>query len=129
MIRIALADDHTVLRAGLKSLLERQRGFEVVGEACDGRELLRVVDETTPDVVITDIGIPSGAICPLQCLDFCGGKRAGCLYFTGFSALLAAFSPQRGEAFPLADELFDLAQAIAEDTIAHADYGQVWGFA
>ncbi len=58
MIRIALADDHTVLRAGLKSLLERQRDFQVVGEAGDGRELLRVVDETTPDIVITDIGMP-----------------------------------------------------------------------
>ena len=59
MIRIALADDHTVLRAGLKSLLERQRDFEVVGEAGDGRELLRVVDDTTPDVVVTDIGMPT----------------------------------------------------------------------
>jgi len=58
MIRIALADDHTVLRAGLKSLLERHRDFEVVGEAGDGRELLRVVDEETPDIVITDIGMP-----------------------------------------------------------------------
>jgi two-component system response regulator NreC len=58
MIRIAIADDHTVLRAGLKSLLERQRDFEVVGEAGDGRELLRVVDDTTPDVVVTDIGMP-----------------------------------------------------------------------
>lgn len=58
MIRIALADDHTVLRAGLKTLLERHRDFEVVGEASDGRELLRIVDETTPDVVITDIGMP-----------------------------------------------------------------------
>ncbi|HVR27565.1 MAG TPA: response regulator transcription factor [Candidatus Polarisedimenticolia bacterium] len=58
MIRIALADDHTVLRAGLKSLLERQRDFEVVGEASDGRELLHIVDEAIPDVVITDIGMP-----------------------------------------------------------------------
>jgi len=58
MIRIALADDHIVLRAGLKSLLERQRDFEIVGEAGDGRELLRVVDEVAPDVVITDIGMP-----------------------------------------------------------------------
>jgi DNA-binding NarL/FixJ family response regulator len=58
MIRIALADDHIVLRAGLRSLLERQRDFEVVGEAGDGRALLRLVDETNPDVVITDIGMP-----------------------------------------------------------------------
>ena len=58
MIRIVLADDHTVLRAGLKALLERQHDFKVVGEAADGRELLGLVDETNPDVVITDIGMP-----------------------------------------------------------------------
>ena len=58
MIRIALADDHTALRAGLRSLLELQRDLKVVGEAGDGRELLRVVDEVSPDVVITDIGMP-----------------------------------------------------------------------
>ena len=58
MIRIALADDHIVLRAGLRALLERERDFKVVGEAGDGRELLALVDETTPDVVITDIGMP-----------------------------------------------------------------------
>ena len=58
MVRIVLADDHNVLRAGLKSLLERQRDFHVVGEAGDGRELLRLVEELTPDVVITDIGMP-----------------------------------------------------------------------
>ena len=58
MIHIVLADDHNVLRAGLKSLLEGQRDFQVVGEAGDGRELVRVVDETKPDVVITDIGTP-----------------------------------------------------------------------
>lgn len=58
MIRIVLADDHNVLRTGLKSLLERQRDFAVVGEASDGRELLLLVEELTPDVVITDIGMP-----------------------------------------------------------------------
>jgi two-component system response regulator NreC len=58
VIRIVLADDHAVLRAGLKSLLERQRDLQVVGEAGTGRELLAVVDETTPDIVITDIGMP-----------------------------------------------------------------------
>lgn len=58
MIRIVLADDHVVLRAGLKSLLERQKDFLVVGEAADGRELMRVVDEMNPDVVITDLAMP-----------------------------------------------------------------------
>ncbi len=58
MIRLVLADDHVVLRAGLKSLLERQKDFLVVGEAADRRELLRVVDAMNPDVVITDMAMP-----------------------------------------------------------------------
>jgi two-component system response regulator NreC len=58
MIRIVLADDHTVLRAGLRALLERHRSFEVIGEASDGRELLKVVDQLKPDVVVTDITMP-----------------------------------------------------------------------
>jgi two-component system, NarL family, response regulator NreC len=57
VIRIVLADDHTVLRTGLKSLLERHRDFQVVGEAGDGRELLKRVDKLMPDVVVTDIGM------------------------------------------------------------------------
>jgi two-component system, NarL family, response regulator NreC len=57
VIRIVLADDHTVLRAGLQSLMERHRDFKVVGEAGNGRELLRRVDELKPDVVVTDIGM------------------------------------------------------------------------
>ena len=59
MIRIVLADDHAVLRSGLRALLERHAEFQVVGEANDGRELIKLVDELTPDVVVTDIGMPN----------------------------------------------------------------------
>ncbi|MFN7925680.1 MAG: response regulator transcription factor [Bryobacteraceae bacterium] len=59
MIRIALADDHAVIRSGLHALLERNPDFQVVGEAGDGRELVNLVDEQLPDVVITDIGMPN----------------------------------------------------------------------
>lgn len=59
MIRIVLADDHAVIRAGLRALLERSADFSVVGEATDGRELVKVVDAVEPDIVVTDIGMPN----------------------------------------------------------------------
>jgi DNA-binding NarL/FixJ family response regulator len=57
-IRILLADDHTVMRTGLKLLLERQPDFEVVGEACDGRETTALAANLKPDVVVLDIAMP-----------------------------------------------------------------------
>ncbi len=57
-IRILLADDHAILRRGLRALLEREDDLEVVGEAADGRETLKAVEELTPDVVVLDITMP-----------------------------------------------------------------------
>ena len=58
-IRILLADDHAVMRTGLRLVLERQSDFEVVGEASDGREALAMAQKLSPDVVVTDIGMPN----------------------------------------------------------------------
>ena len=57
-MRILLADDHTILRKGLRLLLERERDFEVAGEASNGREVLDLAEQVRPDVVIMDIGMP-----------------------------------------------------------------------
>jgi DNA-binding NarL/FixJ family response regulator len=57
-IRILLADDHRVLRAGLKLLLERQAGFEVIAEAADGRQAVALVKSHSPDIVLLDIAMP-----------------------------------------------------------------------
>ena len=57
-IRILLADDHGVVRKGLRFLLERQAGMEIVGEAGDGREAVRMVEAADPDIVIMDIAMP-----------------------------------------------------------------------
>ena len=58
MIRVLLADDQVLVRAGFRSLLDAQDDIEVVGEADDGREALRMVDELAPDVVLMDIRMP-----------------------------------------------------------------------
>ena len=54
-IRILLADDHTVVRDGLRALVEKQADMTVVGEAADGRDVLRVAEEQSPDVIIMDV--------------------------------------------------------------------------
>lgn len=56
--RVVLADDHPIVRAGLRYVLERDGAIEVTGEAGDGRTLLRVVRGTAPDVVIVDVSMP-----------------------------------------------------------------------
>ena len=58
-IRILLADDHTVMRNGLRLLLERQPNLTVVGEASDGRETVRAAESVSPDVVVMDIAMPN----------------------------------------------------------------------
>jgi two-component system, NarL family, response regulator NreC len=58
-VRILLADDHTVMRNGLRLLLERQANLQVVGEASDGRQAVALIEKTNPDVVIMDIAMPN----------------------------------------------------------------------
>src|SRR6185369_14825931 len=57
-VRIVLVDDHTLVRAGLRALVETLPGVEVVGEAADGREALKIVAEQVPDVVLMDLAMP-----------------------------------------------------------------------
>src|SRR5579864_961008 len=61
-LRLVLADDHGVLRAGLCALLERQPGFEVIGEAESADEAVQLVTRLRPDVAVLDVRMPGGGI-------------------------------------------------------------------
>jgi two-component system, NarL family, response regulator NreC len=58
-VRVLIADDHGIVRKGLRLQLEQNAQFHVVGEATDGREALRLAEELKPDVVIMDIAMPN----------------------------------------------------------------------
>jgi NarL family two-component system response regulator LiaR len=57
-IRIIIADDHAVVREGTRTLLEREEDMQVVGEASDGEEAVKLIEQQKPDVAILDISMP-----------------------------------------------------------------------
>ena len=58
-VRIAIADDHPIVRDGLKSLLQLENDFEIIGEAGDGRQVLDLVSQTDPDILLLDLRMPN----------------------------------------------------------------------
>jgi len=58
LIRVLLADDHSIVRAGLRRIVEESGDMEVIAEAADGREAIRHVHDTLPDVAVIDISMP-----------------------------------------------------------------------
>ena len=58
MIRVIIADDHHIVRQGLRALLERDDRIEVIGEAADGQEAVELAEKLQPDIVILDIAMP-----------------------------------------------------------------------
>ena len=57
-IRVLIADDHPVFRFGMKALLSTEADMKIVGEASDGREIVKLADELKPDVILMDINMP-----------------------------------------------------------------------
>jgi DNA-binding NarL/FixJ family response regulator len=76
-VSVLIADDHQILRQGLRGLLERHPEFAVVAEAVNGREAVRLTIELTPDLVIIDIGMPdlNGIDATRQLLAECPATR------------------------------------------------------
>jgi DNA-binding NarL/FixJ family response regulator len=76
-ITVFLADDHTVLRDGLRFLLDAQKDIAVVGDAANGRDAVRQVEELHPDIVILDIAMPelNGIDAAVQIGELCPSSR------------------------------------------------------
>ncbi|MBI5408300.1 MAG: response regulator transcription factor [Nitrospirae bacterium] len=76
-IKVFLADDHAVVRDGLKVLLEREGDIEVVGSAANGRDALRQIQKLRPDVVLMDIAMPelNGIAATAQIRETCPSAR------------------------------------------------------
>ena len=58
MIRVVVAEDHHLVRQGIRALVEKAQDIEVIGEAADGQEALELVDQLAPDVLVIDIAMP-----------------------------------------------------------------------
>jgi DNA-binding NarL/FixJ family response regulator len=58
LVRILLADDHTIVRHGLRRMLEERAEWQVVAEACDGRQAIKLAEQHKPDVAIIDVAMP-----------------------------------------------------------------------
>ncbi len=59
MIRILIADDHPIVRLGLKTLFAKEQDFEIVGEAGDGQDALRQIQELDPDIMLSELRLPA----------------------------------------------------------------------
>jgi two-component system response regulator NreC len=114
-IQIVLADDHRILREGLKSLIAQEMGMAVVGEAEDGFEVVRLVRKLKPDVIVMDIGMPNlnGIEATRQIVSECKGARV--LALSQYSEMFRAGA----KGFVLKDSAFDeltrAVKAVATD--------------
>lgn len=109
-IRVILADDHRLVRQGLRSLLDAQPDIEVVGDVSDGLELIALAVELAPDVVITDIVMPN--LGGLEALSHLRQKcpRAQVLFLSMYSSAAYVIRALRGGAmgYLLKDDNFDV---------------------
>lgn len=114
-IRIVLADDHPILRGGLKVLLQEQPEFAVVGEAGNGLEALRAVQKTQPDVLVVDITMPglNGLDVARQIAQLSPATRIIILSMHSTDAFVAEALRNGASAYVVKDStLEDLVQAV-----------------
>jgi len=76
-ITVLLAEDHAIVREGLRNLLEAEKDIEVVGEASDGRQAVAMTQKLHPDVIVMDIAMPllNGVEATRQILPACSGRQ------------------------------------------------------
>lgn len=114
-IRIILADDHRIMREGLRSLLEKQPDIEVVAEAENGRTAVQLVRELSPDVVIMDIAMPdlNGIGAAHQIITECHGAKVVALSMHADRRFVARMFKAGASGYLLKDCAFEeLARAV-----------------
>jgi len=113
--KILLADDHGIIREGLRSLLEKQDEFEVIGEAQDGRKAVALVRELSPDIVIIDISMPNlnGIDATRQIVNACPKVKVIALSIHSNRRFVAKMLKAGAKGYILKDSLFEeLSHAI-----------------
>lgn len=121
-IRVLIVDDHAILRAGLRMLINAQSDMTVVGEATDGNEAVRKTQETQPDVVILDLSMPTSGLQALPPIrEHCPKTRVVALTMHQDPAYLRAVFDAGGSGYVLkkaADtELLTAIRAVAKGKI------------
>jgi len=114
-IRILLAEDHKIMREGLRSLLEKQPDMEVIAEAGDGREALRLVQETSPNIVVMDVVMPdlNGMEATRQIVGECPGVKVIALSMHSDNLFVTEMLKSGASGYLLKDCAFEeLARAI-----------------
>lgn len=124
MIRIALVDDHSLFRHGLKMLLSSQKHFEVVAEAGSGRQFLSLLGEKRPDVVFMDYSMPemNGAQTTRQALAEMPDLKVITLSMFGDSAYYSDMVESGAKGFLLKDSPFDEVIAAVETVFDGGTY-------
>jgi len=114
-IRIVLADDHHIVRDGLRSLLEEQDDMEVIAEAENGRDAVALAAELRPDVVVMDVGMPdlNGMEATRQVLERARGTRIVALSMHSDRRFVAGMLEAGASGYVIKDAAFEeLARAI-----------------
>jgi len=115
-IKILLADDHQIIRDGLASLLEKQKDMQVVGQAEDGRQALRMAVDLKPDIVVMDISMPNlnGIEAAAQLRKDCPGTRVIALSMHSDKRFVAGMLKAGAGGYLLKNSAFDdLVQAVS----------------
>ena len=126
-IRILVVDDHTIVRQGLRSILDLEPDFTVVGEAADGEQATAETDRLDPDVVLLDLMLSDRA--PAEGLDVCSALRDLAADFRSAGQLRVSVRvTARQRQLPSAVEhsLFQIAQEGLWNAVRHAHASQAW---
>ncbi|MBQ8553831.1 MAG: response regulator transcription factor [Alistipes sp.] len=124
MIRVALVDDHTLFRNGLKMLLSTHSGVEVVAEAASGEEFLAEVERVRPDVVFMDYAMPgiNGAQTTERALRMCPDMKIISLTMFADNAYYSQMVASGAKGFLLKDSEFDEVVEAVETVAAGGSY-------